>query len=367
MGATPGKSQAAPARKGVAPPPAAAEKSAVPRRAARFLSAAGRDPSAFSEIAPDASTRRHFRGAGPGGRSEVVALYTEGDEGILDRWISCHKLLSPHVRVPEVFLSDRAVPALLLEDFGALDLSERARREPKKRMELYTAAVEAAAQLRRIPPTAPAELNPQLDAALFRRELELTRTEFFQGLLGQKWEGRRRAAWDEWVFRLGERLDALPRITCHRDFHGNNLFPLAGAVVGVIDIQDLRAGPLGYDLTSLLFERDAVLLIDDELSDDLLRDYARKLGLGVSDLTKAIRLCRLQRGWKAVGTFARQIRRGREDYGEFLRMQLASLRALVDEEGPGVTQVPEFVLDEVRRDPPTPARAARRAAPRAKA
>jgi aminoglycoside/choline kinase family phosphotransferase len=337
------------------------------RRAARFLSACGHDPSKFVEIAPDASTRRHFRGPGPGGRSEIVALYAEGDEGILDRWVACHRLLVPHVRVPEIFHTDRAVPALLLEDFGALDLSERARREPKKRSELYTAAVETAAQLRRIPPTAPAELNPQLDAALFRRELELTRTEFFQGLLAQKWEGRRRAAWDEWVFRLGERLDALPRITCHRDFHGNNLFPLPGGVVGAVDIQDLRAGPLGYDLTSLLFERDAVLLIDDELSDDLMRDYARKLGLGVSDLTKAIRLCRLQRGWKAVGTFARQLRRGRNEYAEFLRMQLASLRALADEEGAGVTQVPEFVLDEVRRDPPAPgSRAPKRAPSRAK-
>ncbi len=194
--------------------------------------------------------------------------------------------------------------------------------------------------------------GPSLDAALFRRELDVTRAEFFGGILGLRLDTRQRATFDEWVFRLGERLDALPRLTCHRDFHGNNLFPLSDGSVGVIDFQDVRPGPLGYDLASLLFERSAVGIVDAELADDLIRGYARSLGLGVSDLLRAVGLCRLQRGWKAVGTFARELGKGRASYRAFLEAQLETLRQLLDDSGDGGTGMPDFLAEATRRKSP---------------
>jgi len=347
------------------------QRPGLPRRAVRFLTAAGRRPAGFSEIKGDVGTRRYFRGKDPAGKVELLALYSDGDEGVLDRWMTAHRILAPVIRVPEIYVADRTVPAALIEDFGKVDLSSQVRRDPKRAPELFLGACETAALLRKIPPVLLGDLNPPLDAALFRRELDVTRSEFFTGLLGQKWDPRRRALFDEWVFRLGERLDALPRLTCHRDFHGNNLFAAEKGTIGVIDFQDLRPGPLGYDLASLLFERDALGVVDDELVEDAIRGYARALGLGVSDLTRAIGLCRIQRGWKAAGTFARQVRRGRRGYSDFLRRQLDALGSLFEESGDFGTSIPDFLRNETaRRKPATVSSSSskrRHAAPKKKA
>lgn len=244
--------------------------------------------------------------------------------------------------------ADRSIPAILHEDFGTDSLEVRVARDPKRAEPLYTSAVDALASLRRIPPAVLGDVNPSLDASLFRHELQLTRTEFFAGILGQKWDSRRRASFDEWVFRLGERLDALPRMTCHRNFHAANIYALADGTIGLLELQDIRPGPLGYDLASLLYERAANVQVDPELADDLLRSYARSLGLGVSDLSRAVTLCRLQRGWRTVGLLARDARKGGAAAREPLAQQLSALRALLDESGDAGTAIPDFVAEEAR-------------------
>src|SRR5947208_8383 len=58
---------------------------------------------------------------------------------------------------------------------------------------------------------------------------------------------------DAWADALSREIAAHPRALCHRDYHGNNLFPLEDGVAW-IDFQDLRAGPDSYDIASLLWE-----------------------------------------------------------------------------------------------------------------
>jgi aminoglycoside/choline kinase family phosphotransferase len=260
--------------------------------------------------------------------------------------MAAHRLLVPLLRVPAVFHSDRAVPAILIEDFGTVNLSERAKREPKRAVTFFQAAADATAGFRRLPPAIVGDLNPPLDASLFRRELQTTRAEFFTGLLRRKWDSRQRAFFDEWVFRLGERLDALPRTSCHRDLHGDKLFLLPDGAVGVVGFHELRPGPLGYDIAALLFESDSAGLLDGESIDDILRSYARALGLGLSDLMRAVTLCRIQRGWRAAGILAREIRRGHPEGLRPLEVVLASLHRLLADQGDAGTSIPDFVSAE---------------------
>lgn len=129
-----------------------------------------------------------------------------------------------------------------------------------------------------------------------------------RGLLGDAGET---AALADLLAELCARLAEDPAVPCHRDFMARNLMPLPPGAgdpetalpgVGVLDHQDLRLGPPGYDLASLLNdtlfpppEVEAALLAEAAPSPAERRRYHRAAA---------------QRTLKAVGTYAAFARRG---------------------------------------------------------
>jgi hypothetical protein len=223
--------------------------------------------------------------------------------------------------VPRVFADDRQ-GRQLLEDFGPEDLAARLAARPDSREAGLEAAIGAAAAIADLPDP---QINPPFDFALFRRELELAREAVFDLYLERPLSPAEREIHDRWADALSGEILEHPRALCHRDFHGNNLFPLEGGIAA-IDFQDLRSGPDTYDIASLLWERTTLDWMTPDLAEAMTERFARLRRLDPEPLRRRFQRVLLQRAWKVCGTFARAVAQGR---GEVYRRYLPGEIALV--------------------------------------
>jgi aminoglycoside/choline kinase family phosphotransferase len=252
-------------------------------------------------LAGDVSLRRYYR-VERGRGSAILACYPPEIADALLRFAAVSALYEEAgVRVPRILALEPRLGAMLLEDLGERTLYDLPR-DWALLLPYFRSALEALARLRSIPEGRAAELNPPLDAGLLERELEKTRDAFLlpRGLLESAGE---RAAWERFAVELARRLAADRPLPCHRDFMARNLVPLAGGAVAVLDHQDWRLGPPAYDLASLLNDS---LFPPPEVERRLLADAGCE---SVEDLER-YRRAAVQRGFKAVGTFATFALRG---------------------------------------------------------
>jgi aminoglycoside/choline kinase family phosphotransferase len=278
-------------------------------------------------LSGDVGRRRYYRLAIEGGGTVLGVVYPAAEDDSRRRWVSAHGALRDRVRLPEL-LADDGLGNQLVEDLGTEDLAMRLQAMPAERSPWLDRAVDAAASIADTPDP---EINPPFDAALFRRELDLSREAVFDLLARSPLEPLERDAHDTWAARLVEEILAHPRSLCHRDFHANNLFP-AGESVAVIDFQDLRRGPDSYDLASLLWERTTLGWMSESTAAAAIARFAGRRGLDAAALGRRLRRVLLQRAWKACGTFARAVAGGRGDtYRRYLPAELALVRGLLSD------------------------------------
>ena len=215
--------------------------------------------------------RRYFRLHLSDASTAIGVVYPAEEDGSRRRWVAAHRLLGGAVRVPAL-IADDGIGNQIEEDLGHEDLAARCAATPAER-----------------------------------------------------------AAHDAWAAALVREILEHPAALCHRDFHGNNLFPV-GAEVAVIDFQDLRRGPDSYDLASLLWERTTLDWMDEAQADAVISRFATRRGL--EPLAFAARLERvlLQRAWKVCGTFARAVALGKGDaYRRYLPGELTLVGRLLSD------------------------------------
>jgi len=100
----------------------------------------------------------------------------------------------------------------------------------------------------------------------------------------------------------------------HRDFHSRNIMLVSGKLF-IIDYQDAKAGPLTYDLVSIL--KDVYVEYDNALITEMALEFKILKGLDVSDeqFLRWFDFMALQRHIKILGIFARlNIRDGKSRY-----------------------------------------------------
>jgi len=153
---------------------------------------------------------------------------------------------------------------------------------------------------------------PVYDQALLLREMHLFRDWYLQKHLGMALSAAQLGVLDATFAFLAEQALAQPRVFVHRDYHSRNLMHVeqAGHNPGVLDFQDAVAGPLTYDLVSLL--RDCYIEWPRAQVHEWLLDYHRKLhGAGLflavnqEQFLRWFDLMGIQRHLKASGIFAR--------------------------------------------------------------
>ena len=267
-----------------------------------FLNRAGYGLLALEQLQGDVSPRRYARLTLDSGATAIAALYPSELRDACKRFQSTTVLLElAGVRVPRVLGADCDGGVMLLEDLGAETLFDRVCEGVESLLPSFEQAIEGARRIAALDPAAVADLNPPLDGDLMSKELQQTIELYLlpNELLGadSALRARARLGLESLCSALG---DSRP-VPCHRDYMARNLVPHADGVA-VLDHQDLRLGPPGYDLASLL--NDSFFPAAD--TEARLLDVARLSGDEVTDYHRAA----LQRTLKAIGTFAAFARRG---------------------------------------------------------
>lgn len=276
--------------------PLDAERTAI----ASWLRAGGLDCDEVVALVGDVSSRSYFRVVRAHERTTlVVARYPRELAPAQERFRRAGELLaSAGVRVPRLLRDDPASGLALLEDVGPQTLYELASSWRELEGEL-ACALDAARKIAALrPPDVVALGSEPLDASLLRRELEQTTHWFLAPHELARPEPLR--ALDELCRQLGgARL-----VPCHRDFMARNLIPDGAGGVAVLDFQDLRLGPPGYDLASLLN--------DSLFAEPALERPIVDGSFGASDEAwLPYRRAVAQRCLKAVGTFVKFAATGR--------------------------------------------------------
>ena len=273
--------------------------SELPEGLAEFTSRAGWGDADVAPLPGDASFRRYFR-LSRGAQSAMLMHAPPPHEDPapflhVARWLNGHGM-----RAPAILAEDAAAGWVLTEDFGNDRMRDWLDLHPGDERAAYEAAVEALAELHRLPP---GPFAPY-DMAVYQREAALL-TEWYcpaQGLTVDA-EGYA-AAWAQVMAPVLARQN--PGVTVLRDYHAENIMLLGGkatAPQGLIDFQDALVGHPAYDLVSLL--QDARRDVDVNLETAMLVHYAHHAGIDDDDFIADYATLGAQRNAKIVGIFTR--------------------------------------------------------------
>ena len=201
----------------------------------------------ITPVSGDASFRRYFRITGLDGASRVVMDAPPDHEDCRPFVQIAERLHHLGLHVPAIYAQDLQQGFLLLEDLGSvhyLDLLDEQRVE-----RLYGDALAALAVVQACAPT---DGLPLYDGKLLLQEMELFRHWLLQRHLGMTLTGSENQMLDGLFELLMKSALEQPRVFVLRDFHSRNLMVATSPTPGILDFQDAVAGPVTYDLVSLL-------------------------------------------------------------------------------------------------------------------
>lgn len=259
--------------------------------------------SAFEVLPVEASTRRFYR-VRTGEDSHVAMDAPPATENNTQFRRLSALFRDNGVPVPEVVAFDER-GFLLVTDFGDRLLSAvYADGGEEEALEL---AIRNLVCIQAIP----VEAVPPYTAQRFRDELEI----FTEWLVGAMLDGGPPVFLPDVWRVLVDATQAQPTVTVHRDYHSRNLLLRDDGRLGIVDFQDALAGPVTYDLVSLL--RDCYHVFPER---EVARWQARyralaDCGMDDTDFVRAFDLTGMQRHLKAAGIFARlKLRDGRDSH-----------------------------------------------------
>jgi aminoglycoside/choline kinase family phosphotransferase len=262
----------------------------------------------FEPASADASFRRYFRVWQPDGATRVV-MDAPPDKEDVGPFLKVAALLGRcGVHVPQVMASDRPRGMVLLEDLGSTPYLTQLRSGADADA-LYADALET---LRRIQVLArdAAHSLPPYDRAALEREMELMPVWFCEQHLRLRLDDSDRELLARSFDLLASEALAQPVVFVHRDYHSRNLMLLPDRNPGVIDFQDALAGPVGYDLVSLL--KDCYIDWPRARVEQWVSQYRQQLATAPSlagsselEFLRWFDLIGVQRHIKVLGIFAR--------------------------------------------------------------
>src|SRR6202162_2449961 len=207
---------------------------------------------AGGQIAPasvDASFRRYFRVTRDA--DTYIAMDAPPEKKKLEPFLKVAMiLLGIGLNAPVVLAQDRKRGFLLLSDLGKRQyLDELAAEGAAQR--LYADALGALSAMQLADPGSMGGL-PRYDRAMLMREMELMPEWFLERHLGLQISAAERGMLNRLFEALAQSALQHPATFVHRDYHSRNLLVTTENNPGILDFQDAVAGPVTYDLVSLL-------------------------------------------------------------------------------------------------------------------
>ena len=302
----------------------AARQTAFERWIAGVAPRHGLDLASLAPASADASFRRYLRVAVSGGGNLIVMDAPPPQEDVRPFVHVAGLAAAAGLCAPRVLEADVDHGFLLLTDLGRTLYLEALRDAPEPEADRLMR--DALAALLRWQQGVPAAALPPFDEALLARELKLFPEWCVQREFGVSWSDAEHAAWQGICGLLIRSALAQPVVAVHADWMPRNLMVAApgAASPGILDFQDAVAGPITYDLASLL--RDAFLSWDEAQELDWAVRWwqqARQAGLPVDadfgEFWRALEWMGLQRHLKVLGIFCRlKHRDGKARYAQDL-------------------------------------------------
>jgi len=281
----------------------------------------------------DASFRRYFRVWREDGATRVV-MDAPPDKEDTGSFLKVAGLLARcGVHVPHIDAHDAARGLVLLEDLGSVHYLAQLRAGADADA-LYGDAFEALLRIQLRGRDAAHEL-PAYDRATLEREMAAMPQWFCERHLQLQLNDEDRGIIADGFGFLANEALAQPIVFVHRDYHSRNLMVLPSRNPGVVDFQDALAGPVAYDLVSLL--KDCYIQWPRARVQGWVSAYRARLGAtarlgGASELEfqRWFDLIGLQRHLKVLGYFARLwYRDGKSAYLADLPRTLEYVREVV--------------------------------------
>jgi aminoglycoside/choline kinase family phosphotransferase len=152
---------------------------------------------------------------------------------------------------PRVIEANTDQGFLLLSDLGSTQYLAELRQNEHFDPVMYTDAIDALIVMQSKGAPFLAKLPPY-DERLLRFELSLFSDWLCERHLGIRLAGDELQHWQQLCELLVSSALEQPRVFVHRDYHSRNLMRVQDNNPGILDFQDAVAGPLTYDLVSLL-------------------------------------------------------------------------------------------------------------------
>jgi aminoglycoside/choline kinase family phosphotransferase len=262
----------------------------------------------LASASADASFRRYFRVWRQDGATRVVMDAPPGKEDVAP-YLKVSGLLSAcGVHVPEIEAADVPRGLLLLEDLGSTPMLAELENGGDADA-LYAPALAALADIQQRGAAGALQLEPY-DRAVLEREMTLMPGWFCLRHL----QLPHTLATDQLLTGtmdfLVREIGLQPTVLVHRDYHSRNLMITAARSPGIIDFQDALAGPITYDLVSLL--KDCYIAWPRARVEgwvnrqrQTLQQRGLALDAGEAEFLRWFDLVGLQRHLKVLGIFAR--------------------------------------------------------------
>ena len=204
----------------------------------------------YSQLSGDASFRRYYRVECDDSHRLLLMDSPPDKEDPVPFVEITKRLLDLGVRAPRIHHADLAYGFLLIEDFG--DTLYLDRLNPGNADAMYRSAIDTLVRMQQ----GDCSTLPAFDADTMMQEMRL----FIDWLLDRHLDmappdTKTRRVYEIAFEQLVENALVQPQTFVHRDYHSRNLMVLGSdAAPGVLDHQDAVAGPVSYDLVSLLMD-----------------------------------------------------------------------------------------------------------------
>lgn len=290
---------------------------------ATLAPALGLDPGTLRPASSDASFRRYFRLDTRNGTAIVMDAPPQHEDCRPFLHVGA-RLQEAGLKVPKILAQDLEQGFLLLSDLGTHTYLQTLQEgvDPITLQLLYRPALHSLVRMQK----ADCSDLPRYDAKRLADELNLFREWYVERYCKTTLTEAEASALDGIIGTLVADNAAQPVVLVHRDYHSPNLMvpEEEGAEPGVIDYQDAVAGPITYDIASLVTDARHTWEEDQQL-DWAIRywEAARNAGLPVGDdfalFHRAYEWMSLQRNLRVMGVFARlSLRDGKHHYLDHL-------------------------------------------------
>ena len=250
----------------------------------------------------DASFRRYFRVIS--NNKTYILMDAPPQLEKIEHFVNItHKLVNAEIKVPELISFDIKLGLILMTDFGSktfLDVLDN-----KNSYELYPKAIHS---LLKIQTKVDTKGLQDYSEKFLISEMSLFTEWYLKNLKDFKHEDQ--DSLNKIFSLISKKTLTQNKCFVHRDYHSRNLMFIPECDPGILDYQDAVAGPLTYDLVSLL--KDAYIEWDEDFVLDQSVRYwekAKKAGLiknkDFSSFYEDFEWMGVQRHLKILGIFSR--------------------------------------------------------------